>query len=214
VHVIDLCAGIGGVSLGFERAGFRTVAFCELDEGCRTVLEHRWPGVPIYGDVRDRDGLPVSGLVGSGEASGAQRLSELVAVRDPWIVTENVQHTWRKWVPELRRALHALGYASVSLQVSAAEVGARHLRRRIFVVAHPDSQRLWKLAGWWCREGRKVAKELAGSWDSAPRGLGTDDGLPDWTHRRKQLGNAVVPHVAALVAEAIRRSVSETDSNG
>src|SRR5678816_1545968 len=111
MNVIDLCAGIGGISLGFEREGFRTSAFCEIDERCQHVLRARWPGVPIYGDVRDRDGLPVSEPVGGWKEGGTVRLSELVDIRHPWIVTENVQHTWRRWVPELRRHLGQLGYA-------------------------------------------------------------------------------------------------------
>lgn len=31
VYVLDLFSGIGGFSLGLERAGMRTVAFCECD---------------------------------------------------------------------------------------------------------------------------------------------------------------------------------------
>lgn len=210
MRVIDICAGIGGMSIGFERAGFTTIAFCEIDERCQRVLARHWPGIPIYPDARDRDCKPLPGSVGSGEARGTIRLSELTAVRDPFIVAENVQHTWRKWVPELRRRLGQLGYASVPLQLSAADVGAVHLRRRVFVIAHPDSERLRELSRWWSREGRQVANELALAWDSAPRGLGADDGIPDAAHRRKQLGNAIVPHCAELVARAIRACVTVT----
>ena len=38
VNVLDLFSGIGGFSLGLERAGMRTVAFCEIDPYCRRVL--------------------------------------------------------------------------------------------------------------------------------------------------------------------------------
>jgi site-specific DNA-cytosine methylase len=31
MNVLDLFSGIGGFSLGLERAGMRTVAFCEID---------------------------------------------------------------------------------------------------------------------------------------------------------------------------------------
>src|SRR5262245_27648851 len=52
LSVLDLFSGIGGFSLGLERAGMRTVAFCEIDPYCRAVLRKHWPDVPVYGDIR------------------------------------------------------------------------------------------------------------------------------------------------------------------
>jgi DNA (cytosine-5)-methyltransferase 1 len=52
VNVLDLFSGIGGFSLGLERAGMKTVAFCEIEPYCRAVLRKHWPDVPIYDDVR------------------------------------------------------------------------------------------------------------------------------------------------------------------
>jgi DNA (cytosine-5)-methyltransferase 1 len=56
MNVLDLFSGIGGFSLGLERAGMRTVAFCEIDPFCRRVLAKHWPAVPVYGDVRELTG--------------------------------------------------------------------------------------------------------------------------------------------------------------
>lgn len=201
---LDLFSGIGGFSLGFEREGFQPAAFVELDGGCRAVLGHHWPAVPAYRDARIDGGFPVSGLVGSWQEDRPLRLSELADVCPDWVVVENTHHGWRAWVPELRRELLAIGYASLPLRVRASEVGAVHERARAFVIAHVDGKRLWELSRWWRREGRQVAEELARSWDSAPRGLGTDDGLPNWVDRRHALGNAVCPPVAQLIARAIR----------
>lgn len=167
------------------------------------MLGHHWPAVPIYGDISAHGELPVSGLVGSWQEGRPQRLAQLFDVRADWVVVENVHHSWRRWVPELRRELHRLGYASVPLRVRADEVGAVHARARVFVVAHADGERLWELSRWWVREGRQVADELARAWDSAPRGLGADDGLPNWTYRRHALGNAVVINAVRLVARAV-----------
>src|SRR6476646_7604646 len=52
VNVLDLFSGIGGFSLGLERAGMRTRAFCEIDPYCRRVLAKHWPDVPCFADVR------------------------------------------------------------------------------------------------------------------------------------------------------------------
>src|SRR5258708_7219699 len=73
LSVLDLFSGIGGFSLGLERAGMRTVAFCEFDPFCRAVLNHHGPEVPCYDDVRTltadglaRDGIGPSDLIGGG----------------------------------------------------------------------------------------------------------------------------------------------------
>lgn len=52
MRLLDLFSGIGGFSLGLERAGFETVAFCEIDPFCQKVLKKHWPDVPIFNDVR------------------------------------------------------------------------------------------------------------------------------------------------------------------
>lgn len=173
------------------------------------MLRHHWPTTPIYGDVAGYSELPVSGLVGSGQASRTRRLEEFFDVRPDWVVIENVHHTWRKWVPELRRELHRIGYASVPLRVRAVEVGACHERARVFLVAHSNCEQLRELSRWWSWQGREVADELARPWDSAPRGLGADDGIPNWAHRRHALGNAVVINAVKLVAAAIRATETE-----
>src|SRR5262245_27359232 len=48
----SLFAGIGGFDLGLERAGMRTLWFCEQDAYCQRILARHWPGVPCHPDVR------------------------------------------------------------------------------------------------------------------------------------------------------------------
>lgn len=38
LKVLDLFSGIGGFSLGLERVGMQTVAFCEIDKVAQQVL--------------------------------------------------------------------------------------------------------------------------------------------------------------------------------
>ncbi len=65
MRVLDLFSGIGGFSLGLERAGMQTVAFCEFDKKAQLVLKKHWPDVPIYDDVRELtyDKLKEDGIV-------------------------------------------------------------------------------------------------------------------------------------------------------
>lgn len=67
MKVLDLFSGIGGFSLGLERAGMETVAFCEVDKDCHKILKKHWPKVPIYTDVSELS--MTHGLLHSGEDS-------------------------------------------------------------------------------------------------------------------------------------------------
>lgn len=51
VRVLDLFSGIGGFSLGLERAGHKTVAFCEIEPFAQKVLKKWWPSTPIFKDI-------------------------------------------------------------------------------------------------------------------------------------------------------------------
>lgn len=53
LKVLDLFSGIGGFSLGLERAGMETVAFCEIELFCQQVLQKHWPELPISKDIRE-----------------------------------------------------------------------------------------------------------------------------------------------------------------
>jgi len=44
-------SGVGGLDLGLERAGWRTVSVSEIDPYANTVLAERWPGVPNLGSI-------------------------------------------------------------------------------------------------------------------------------------------------------------------
>ena len=73
LKTLDLFSGIGGFSIGLERAGFKTVAFCEIDEYCKLVLKKHWEDTKIYSDVRDltrqkfeEDGLELPEIITGG----------------------------------------------------------------------------------------------------------------------------------------------------
>ena len=66
MRLLDTFSGIGGFSLGLERAGFETIAFCEINEYAQKVLAKHWPEVPIYGDIK---GLTAKRLASDGIAN-------------------------------------------------------------------------------------------------------------------------------------------------
>ena len=163
MNVLDIFSGIGGFSLGLERAGFRTVAFCEIDPYCRRVLAKHWPEVPIYDDVRtvsaDRlraDGIAVDVICGgfpcqdisfagngaglAGERSGlwseyARIIGEL---RPRFVIVENVAALLSRGLDDVLRDLAALGYDAEWNCLSAGFIGLPQVRDRVWVLAYPN----------------------------------------------------------------------------
>jgi DNA (cytosine-5)-methyltransferase 1 len=166
MNVLDLFSGIGGFSLGLERAGMRTVAFCEIDAFCRRVLAKHWPEVPCYGDVRtltaerlQADGISVDVICGGfpcqgiSEAGLRQGLSDprsglwreyariIGDVRPRFVVVENVSELLRNGygMGEVLGDLAKIGYDAEWHSIPAIAVGADHIRERIWIIAYPDS---------------------------------------------------------------------------
>ena len=51
MRFVSAFAGIGGMDLGFEQAGWKCVGQVELDKHARSVLERHWPEVPKHDDI-------------------------------------------------------------------------------------------------------------------------------------------------------------------
>lgn len=88
-------SGVGGLDLGLERAGWRTVCFSEIEPYACAVLAERWPGVPNLGDIvtlgdRLRDerlGQPETGRAGpagQGESERAGHGVGSIGLRGDW----------------------------------------------------------------------------------------------------------------------------------
>ena len=166
MKVLDLFAGIGGFTIGLERAGFETAAFCEIDPYAQKVLRKNWPGVPIYDDVRTitaerlaSDGIGVDVITGGfpcqdisvagnqagieGERSGlwtecARLIGEL---RPRYAIFENVTNLLNgergAWFKRVLWDISSLGYDAEWHCIPASELGAHHHRDRIWIVAYP-----------------------------------------------------------------------------
>lgn len=219
----SLFSGIDGFALSAKWAGFTTVFQCEIDPFCISVLRKHWPRIVRFGDIKRvkeiepvtvlSGGFPCQDISTAGRLAGMnakrsglwKQMVRVVAIGLPtWVVFENVYQTWRRWVPVVREALGEHGYYSIPLRVSSGEIGAWHLRRRAFVVAHTDSEQLRLLHRWWTGQGREKAVQFARKWDFAPRRLGANDGVPDWVDRRRAIGNAVNPYQVFPIFDGIR----------
>ena len=52
MKAISLFSGVGGLDMGFERAGIETVLQAEQDPWCLEVLAKHWPETERVNDVR------------------------------------------------------------------------------------------------------------------------------------------------------------------
>lgn len=53
MKMLSLFSGVGMIDLAASWAGIETVAFCEIEEYPQKLLQRRFPGVPIYRDIRE-----------------------------------------------------------------------------------------------------------------------------------------------------------------
>ena len=52
LKALSLFSGIGGLDLAAEMAGIKVIGFCEIEPFPVEVLTKRFPGVPIFEDVK------------------------------------------------------------------------------------------------------------------------------------------------------------------
>ncbi|WP_376956448.1 DNA (cytosine-5-)-methyltransferase (plasmid) [Azospirillum sp. A26] len=158
LRVLDLFSGLGGFSVGLERAGsFETIAFVENNEPAQKILARHWPGVPCLGDVSaaefpDADiitaGFPCQDISLAGRGAGLagarsglfwEVVRAIRVVRPVYVLLENVAALLGRGMGTVAGALAESGYDAEWDCIPAASVGAPHIRDRAWVVAYPSS---------------------------------------------------------------------------
>jgi len=236
MNVLDLFSGIGGFSLGLERAGMRTIAFCEIDPYCRAVLRKHWPDVPIFEDVRtlrNQDtawasagvdvfcgGDPCQPNSKAGKKLGREDnrwlwpeyLRIVEEFRPAWCIRENPIGFDGLVLDEVLAGLEAIGYSTRAFDIPACAVGADHERRRIWIIAHLDRTGLEKRFMQHRIQGKKGCNDdgqnaSVGTWWKVRRCLVRGiHGIPGRVDRIRALGNAVVPQIPEIIGRAIMQA--------
>lgn len=233
LKVLDLFSGIGGFSLGLERTGgFETVAFCEIEEFPRKVLNKHWPDVPIYNDVRTLEhdgaidvicgGFPCQDLSAAGNQKGLggsrsglwTEITRLIGdLRPKFAILENVSAVLTgpseqpgQWYGSILKDLAELGYDAEWENIPAGALGAPHERQRWWSIAYPHEMgaeiRYFEIAR--RSLSRDRLESLARTWRaSEPSFIRMGDGLPFEVDRIGALGNSVVPQIPEIIGNAI-----------
>ena len=165
LKILDLFSGIGGFSLGFENTGlYETVAFCEVDEYCKQLLQKHWKGVKIYNDIKNLKGKDLEEAHGridivcggfpcqpysvAGKQKGTnddrylwpEMFRVITEVQPRWVVAENVRGIVNIQdgvvFERVCSDLENQGYQVQPFNIPAAGVGAPHQRERIWIVGH------------------------------------------------------------------------------
>jgi DNA (cytosine-5)-methyltransferase 1 len=243
----SLFSGIGGIELGFERAGFKTVWQVEIDPYCRKVLAKHFPEAKRFEDVREcgshnlepvdvvAGGFPCQDISNAGKRAGIDgersglwsEFARIIGELRPRVVlVENVAALLGRGMGRVLGDLSTLGYDAEWQIISAADVGAPHLRERVWIVA--NAEREWELQqegcerderGWSgnCGEevayppdsyifeavGSAIARRECGEWEPESNVGRVAHGIPSRVERLKGLGNAVVPQIPELIARRI-----------
>ncbi|MCW5707414.1 DNA cytosine methyltransferase [Shinella sp.] len=168
MRALDLfSAAAGGWSLGLHRAGFVTIAACEIVEWRRILYAENNPHVRLYEDVRGLTaarlvsdlGILPDIIVGSppcqdissantkgrgidGERSGLylEAVRLVGDCRPRWFAFENSPNLRTRGADRLLDELETLGYAVEPCVVGADSVGANHVRKRSWLIGYDPGQ--------------------------------------------------------------------------
>ena len=223
MEFIDLFAGIGGISLGLERAGMECVAQIEIDDFCQKMLAKHWPDVPKFKDVKDvgKYNLPTADLICGGvpcqsisqAASRSERgngwlwpeMMRVINELEPrWVIFENPEaiRFQNRGLGIIIRDLTENGFDYFWDILSAAEFGAPHKRARLWLVANSNRDGKSKLREY--AEAHQLQKLTLDNrtWPNPPRTLSVDDGIPNGVALR-MYGNTVVPLISEFIGQCI-----------
>lgn len=230
----SLFTGIGGFDLGLERAGMRCAWQVENDAYCQRVLQHHWPNVERFSDVRDvgalnlrpvdliAGGFPCTdlsisnakgqGLDGARSGLWREQYRIICELRPSYALIENVPNLTGKGLDRVLCDLAAIWYDAEWSVISACALGAPQTRERLFILAYTNG-----LGGNRRRLSIESGQE-ADEWEAAkdPRCLQIQDGPR--AARRLRRGADGLPRkldalrglgnaVAVPVAEAIGRAI-------
>ncbi len=163
---ISLFSGIGGLDIGFSKAGYNIIAQVEIDTFCQRVLKRHspewWPDSIVFTDVRRFGRNSIAGKIEvifggfpcQPHSVAGKRLGK-ADDRDLWpefrriigefrpraVLLENVPGILTGYAVVIIADLTALGYDCRWGTIRASDTGSPHRRERWFCMAYNNGQR-------------------------------------------------------------------------
>ena len=242
--ILSLCTGYGGIERGLERVfgGVTVLTHVEIEAFAVANLVNkmetgRMVPAPIWTDLKTfkpglfrgivdilTGGYPCQPFSAAGKRRGSEDerhlwpfVRETIRACQPgWVFLENVEGHLSKGIAEVLTDLEEMAYQPECGVFSAAEVGAPHQRKRVFILANSGSK---GLQGGKRRAAHAESTPAYGSvtqrsdlWPARPGESqheweeprvttqsslgGTVNGLTSRIDRLRLLGNGVVPQTA------------------
>ena len=239
MNELALFAGAGGGILGGKLLGWRTVCAVEWEKYPASVLLARQndgilPPFPIWDDVQTFDGRPWQGIVDvisggfpcqdisvagkgdgfDGERSGLWReMARIIGeVRPQYAYIENSPMLVNRGLERVLADLARMGFDAEWGVLGASDIGAKHHRKRIWIVARQravlpysyDRIERWK------QQQKSLQKK---NWSklsavfNQPKPERVADGVVARVDRLKAIGNGQVPQVAAITWELLNERI-------
>lgn len=225
-------SGIGELAFKHILPDYRTVGYVEIDKYCRSIIRARirdglLDDAPIFDDIRvfnERYAESYAGKVDwlsggypcqpfSTAARGRNNAEDLWPIMRSvirrisplYVFGENVQ---RKAVDQAVIDLCEDGYITTVRPLSAADVGADHIRERWWVFGNTNNKGE-PVGGFhdetsWMSSPRDRGK-ATGWWEDYPGPMGVDDGVAYRVDRIAACGNGWVPQVVKRILQVTTR---------
>ena len=251
LNELALFAGAGGGILGGKLLGWRTVCAVEWESYPASVLLARQndgilPPFPIWDDVQTFDGNPWRGIVdvvsggfpcqdisAAGKGGGIEsersgmwkEMARIIGeVRPQYAFVENSPMLTTRGLGTVLADLAQMGFDAEWGVLSAADVGANHLRERIWILAKISNS---KCNRW--TEGNNAELETnqtigasspipfkssikgldRNSWKTEPDVCRVVNGMASAMDRLKAIGNGQVPLCAATAWNILKGRLDE-----